>query len=381
VDLALNEGQRLLRESVERFVEKEYAFAARRQLAASEEGFSREVWATFAELGWLAAPLPEDHGGLGGDDVDVAVIMEGFGRGLVLEPYLSTVVLGGGLIAAGGSEAQRAALLPPLAEGKLLLALAHAEPGGRYDLAHVETRAEKDGQGFRLSGRKAVVFHAASADKIVVPARTAGGVREADGITLFLLDRQSPGLALRAYPTVDGLRAAELTLDGARAGAEEVIGATGAGLPLLELAVDRGITAVSAEAAGAMAALVAATREHLQTRKQFGVPLAGFQVLQHRVVDMFMAHELTRALAFRAAAAMDDPDPRARGRAASAAKVQTGKAGRFVGQEAVQLHGGMGMTEELPVGHYFKRLSMIGTLFGDADHHLRRFAELDPAAA
>ena len=380
MDLGLSEDQRLLKDSVERFMGNEYAFDARRALMGSDDGFSREMWAKFAGLGWLGVAIPADHGGLDGTPVETMIVMQAFGRGLVVEPFVSTVVLGGTLVTQGGGEAQRQALLPALAQGKLLLAFAFAEPQSRYNLADVASVARKDGRGFVLDGHKAVVFHADSADKIIVSARTGGATREPDGISLFLVDAGADGLGLRPYPTVDGLRAAEVTLERVRVDADAALGPIDGGLALIERAVDHGIAAVCAEAVGIMAALLAATQDYVKTRKQFGVPIGSFQVLQHRLVDMFMEHELSKSLAHIAAAGVSDPDPRARARAVSAAKARIGKAGRFIGQQAIQLHGGMGMTDELPVGHYFKRLTMIDTLFGDADHHLRRFAELDTDA-
>ena len=376
MDGGLTEEQMLLKDSVERFIERDYPFDTRRDLAAGEEGFSRAVWARFAEFGWLAAPLPEAHGGLGGSPVDVAVLMEAFGRGLVLEPYLSTVILGGGLLSLGGSDAQKTALLPPLAEGKLLLAVAYAEPQSRYNPGDVETKAEWRDNAYLLNGRKSVVFHAATADKLIVSARPAGEARDAAGIGLFLVDREAEGLTLRAYPTVDGLRAAELWLKDVTVGGGAAVGEVEGALPTIEQVLDQAMIAVCAEAVGTMGALLEATRAYLETRVQFGVPIGSFQVLQHRVVDMFMAYELSRALVYRAAAALAAEDAAGRAAAASAAKVQVGKAGRMIGQAAIQLHGGMGMTEELAVGHHFKRLSMIRALFGDTDHHLRRFAAL-----
>lgn len=376
MDFTLNDEQKLMQESVARFVEKEYTIERRREIMAGEEGFSREVWAQFAELGWLALPLPEEHGGFGGSTFDVALLMEAFGRGLVLEPYLSSVVLGGGILAAGGSAARREALLPKLADGTLQLAVAYAERQSRFNLADVETRAESNGGGYLLSGQKGVVFNGAAADRIVVSARTAGSAREAEGITLFLVDPAADGVGRRSYRTQDGLRAVELSLDGVAVPADDVLGPVDGGLALLEAAIDRGIAAVAAEAVGAMQALVGQTQEFLKNRKQFGVPIGSFQVLQHRVVDMFTEQEISKAMAYRAAASVDTDDARARARAASAVKVQIGKAGKFVGQQAVQLHGGMGVTEELAVGHYFKRLAMIDTLFGNADFHLKRFADL-----
>ena len=382
MNFSLSDEQKLLKESAERFIERDYSFQARQKLAAGELGFGRENWATFAELGWLAVALPETDGGLGGSLHDVAVLMEAFGRGLVVEPYVPCVVLGGGLIALAGDEAQKEALLAPLAGGRLMLALAHGEPQSRFDLADVEataTEAPGGKGGYVLDGRKSVVFNAAAADRIIVSARTSGASSDRNGITLFLVDGQSDGVTLRPYATQDGRRAAEVALAGVHVGGGDVLGAIGGGLPLVERVVDDAIVAVAAEAVGAMDALIQATREYLKKRQQFGKPIGDFQVLQHHLVDMFMACELSRALAYRAAAAQGEADALARRRAASALKVQIGKAGKLVGQLAVQLHGGMGMTDELAAGHYFKRLAMIGVEFGDADHHLGRFTALGRA--
>ena len=370
---AFTDEQKLLADSVARFVAKDYPFEARRKLAAGEEGWSRAIWRNLAELGWLAAPFAENLGGLGGGPVEAAIVMEGFGKGLVLEPYIPTVVLGGALLAASG----RHDLMRALVAGELQVSLAWVEPRARFDLAHVETRAARTNGGFALSGRKGVAFNAAAADWIVVPARTAGGAKEKQGITLFLVPKDAKGLTLRPYRTVDGLRAAEVTLDGVVLGGPDgVLGEVDWGHPPLEAAIDRGIAAVCAEAAGIMAQIVATTREYLKTRKQFGVPLASFQVLQHRAVDMYVLAEQASGMAYRAAVLADAREPAERARAVSAAKAWIGKAGRRVGQEAIQMHGGMGMTEELPVSHYFKRLTMIDTLFGDHRFHRRRFAAL-----
>jgi len=370
--LAFTDEQKLLAESVARFVAKDYPFESRRKLLASEEGWSRDTWKTFAGLGWLAAPFAESVGGLGGGAAEAAIVMEGFGKGLVLEPYLPTVVLGGGLLAAGG----RRDLLAEVMEGTLQVSLAWVEPKARFDLAHVETRAVRKDGGFVLSGQKGVVFNAATADWLVVPARTGGGAKDKQGITLFLVPRGAKGLGVRPYKTVDGLRAAEVTLDNVAVAAGGVLGEVDWGHPLLEAAIDRGIAAVCAEAAGIMAHMVATTRDYLKTRKQFGVPLASFQVLQHRSVDMFVLSEQATSMAYRAAVLAEAREPADRARAVSAAKAWIGKAARKVGQEAIQMHGGMGMTEEMPVTHYFKRLTMIDTLFGDHRFHRRRFASL-----
>jgi alkylation response protein AidB-like acyl-CoA dehydrogenase len=301
------------------------------------------------------------------------IVMEQFGRGLVLEPYLATVLLSGQAIARAGAPEQRAALLPDLIAGKTLWAFAHVEPAARYDLAHVEARAIRDGAGWRLSGHKAVVFNAPAADRLVVSARTAGGSGERDGISLFVVPRGAEGVTLRSYRTVDDLRAAEVVLDGVAVGDDACLGAEGTALAAIEEVVDRATAAVCAEAVGIMDVLRETTLEFLKTREQFGVPIGKFQALQHRAVDMLISCEEARSLTMMATLLLDHPKPE-RARAVSAAKVRIGKGGRHVGQESIQLHGGMGMSDELKLGHYFKRLTMIDTLFGDADHHLDRFA-------
>ena len=377
MDIALSDEQKLLKDSAERFIERDYPFDKRRRLADTEEGFSRDIWNQFAELGWLGLAMPEDHGGLDGTLADTAVLMEALGRGLVVEPYLSTVLLGGELLRLGGSADQQAALIPPLIEGRSLLAFAFTERQSRYNPANVETTARAAGDGYLLDGAKGVVVHGASADKLIVSARVSGDSRDEAGISLFLVDGGAEGVTRRGYPTVDGLHGAEVTLDGVAVGGDDLLGPEGGAYPLIERVIDEASVAICAEAVGIMAVLVDATVEHLKTREQFGAPIGSFQVLQHRAVDMFNALELSRALVYRTAetiATSDDAENRAR--AASAAKVQIGRAGKLIGQQAIQLHGGMGMTDELFVSHYFKRLTMIGTLFGDADHHLKRFAAL-----
>lgn len=374
MDFALSEEQQLLKDSVERFVREEYEFEKRRRLAKSEEGFSRANWKQIAELGWLGAGLPEEFGGIGGGAVERMIVMEQIGRGLVLEPYFATVVLGGGLLLEAGSEEQKRILLPKLAAGELMLAFAHAERQARFDLQDVATKAEKSGKGWRLSGEKAVVLHAAAADKLIVSARVAGERRDRDGIGLFVVDKGARGLTRRDYPTVDGLRASEVALDGVEA--EATLGGPGQGLPVVERVVEQAVAALCAEAVGAMQVLHDDTNEYLKTRVQFGRPIGQFQVLQHRMVDMFMEVEQSRSMMLLATLKLDEQDARERARAASAAKVQIGRSGRFVGQQSIQLHGGMGMTEELRVGHYFKRLAMIDLSFGDVDWHLKRFAAL-----
>jgi len=369
VDFNFSEEQTLLRDSLSRLLGDAYDFDHRRALLTGE-GWSRENWARFAELGLMAAPLPEAHGGLGGGPVETLVVMEEFGAALVLEPFVPTVVLGAGLIARAGSEAQQSEHLPAVAAGERLLAAGFYEPKGRYNLAHVETTARADGAGFVLNGHKAVVHGAPMAEVVIVSARTGGGPAEAQGISLFLLPKNAPGLSTRDYPSNDGLRASELHFENVRLGQEHLLGPKDAALPLIEEAVDHAIAAVCAEAVGAMRATHATTMEYARARKQFGQPIANFQVLQHRMVDMFMALEQSVSMTYMATLKLATGE---RARACAAAKVQIGRAGRFVGQSAVQIHGGMGVTDEMKVAHLFKRLTMIDSQYGNVDHHLRRF--------
>ena len=298
--------------------------------------------------------------------------MEVFGQGLVLEPYLSSIVLGAGAIAMAGGESLKSELLPKVASGERLLAFAHGEPNSRYDLTTVETRASRQGSDWSISGHKSVVYGGATADQLIVSARTAGATTEPAGISLVAVDRAAAGVTVRGYKTVDGLRAADVHFDNVVIPTERMLGDPDNASPMIEQTLNNAIVAVCAEAVGIMDRLVALTRDYLKTREQFGGPLSRFQVLQHRVVDMFVAHELSKSLVYRAAAAVaEDPS---NSTAASTAKVQICKAGRLVGQQAIQLHGGMGMTDDLAVGHYFKRLTMIGKLFGDLPHHLHRLA-------
>jgi pimeloyl-CoA dehydrogenase small subunit len=373
MDFSFTEEQILLRNSVQRFVQDRYSFEARKAILASDSGWSSDCWRAFAELGLLAVPFSEEHGGVGGGAIEVMIIMEEFGKGLVVEPYLQTVVLCGGLINLAGSSVQKAALLPKIASGELILAMAYAEPQGRFNLADLVTKAEKTGDGFILNGNKAVVAAAPWADKLLVTARTSGMQRDKDGVTIFIVDKNAPGISTRDYPTIDGQRASEISFENVKLGADTVLGQVGGGLALLEEAFDRTIAAQCAEAVGCMRVLTDATVEYCKTRKQFGQPIGKFQVLQHRMVDMFMECEQSLSITYMVNLKLDESESE-RMKAASAAKVQIGKAGRFVGQQAIQLHGGMGMTDELNVGHYFKRLTMIDAQFGNVDYHLKRFA-------
>ena len=340
---------------------------------AEPDGWSRAVWQQYAELGLLGLPFAEAHGGFGGGAVETMIVMETFGRGLVLEPYFATVILGGGLLRRAASPAQQQALLPQVVQGKLKLAFAHVERHSRYDLADVATTAKQDGAMWVLDGAKSVVLHGDCADRLLVTARTSGNRRDRNGIGLFLVDPSAAGVTRRGYPTQDGLRAAEVTLSGVRVPQDDAIPNA---LPAIEHVVDEAIAALCAEAVGCMQAMHETTLEYLKTRQQFGRPIGQFQVLQHRSVDMLVALEQARSMAMFAAVMAAEEDPTERRRAIAAAKVQIGRSGRHIGQEAIQLHGGIGMTMEYKVGHYFKRMTMIDKLFGDADTHLETLAQL-----
>jgi len=355
-----------LRDTLDRYVRKDYGFEKRRGIIHSDSGWSAEVWAQLADLGVLAVGLPEEHGGLGGGPFDTLLVMEALGRGMVVEPYLATVVLGAGLVARAGSEEQKAEILPAVASGDRRLALAHYERGGRYDLSRIETSARRDGDSWVLDGHKSVVLHGAAADTLLVSAKTPSG------ISLFLVDAKASGVTRRDTPAQDGHRVAEVVLKSAPG---DLVGAEGAALPQIELALDHAIAALCAEAVGGMSALIEATVGYLKTRKQFGVPIGSFQALQHRAVEMYLHAEQARSMSYLAADKLGVSDAAERRRAISGAKVLVGNAARYVGQQAVQLHGGIGVTDELAVGHYFKRLTMITLLFGDVDHHLAQFGE------
>jgi len=375
MDFSYSEEQTLLRNSVSKYLADKYTFDSWRKFTRSDLGRDPAHWKQFAELGLLAAPLPEEHGGLGGGAVDAAVVMEEFGKALVVEPYVPTVIIGGGLLKHGGSDAQKSEWLNKIAAGETMMAFAFAEPQGRYNLADLTTSAKKQGSGYVLNGQKAVVIGAPWADQLIVTARTAGGQRDTKGVSVLLVDKKAKGVSSRDYPTVDGLRAAEITFENVEVPAANVIGPADDALPLIERVVDEAIAATCAEATGCMKVLVDTTVAYSKQRKQFGVPIGKFQVLQHRMVDMFVNYEQSVSITLMVTLKLDESDAE-RAKAASAAKVTIGKSGRFVGQSAVQIHGGMGMTDELNVGHYFKRLTMIDALYGNADHHLKRYAAL-----
>ena len=374
MDLSLSVEHSILRDSVERFVRESYPFDKRRKIVDESESFLQENWQVFSKLGWLGLNLPEEFGGNGGSAVDTMVVAEALGPGLILEPFLETVVIGSKLIQVGSNEKQKSEFLSNLVRGRLILTFAFAEPQSRYSLSDVQLSAKPNGDQFVLNGKKAVVRHASSADKIIVSARTAGDRRDKRGITLFLVERNSPGLSRRDYRLQDDIPASELIFDNVCLRRTAMIGDLDCALPMIELVVDHGIAMVCAEAVGIMSALYTATLQYVKTREQFGQPIGKFQVIKHRMVDMLMACEEARSMAYMATLKLDESDPNVRKRAASAAKVCIGKAARFVGQQSIQLHGGIGMTDELVVGHYFKRLTMIDILFGDVDFHLKRYS-------
>ncbi|PKQ09834.1 MAG: pimeloyl-CoA dehydrogenase small subunit [Alphaproteobacteria bacterium HGW-Alphaproteobacteria-12] len=374
MDFSFTEEQTLLRNTVQSLLGDKYDFETRRKVTKTADGWRPEMWAQFAELGLLAAPFSEELGGLGGGAIENMIIMEEFGRHLVVEPYLETVVIAGGFLREGGTPAQQEAHIPGIVGGETVWSFAYAEPQGRYNLADITTSAKKDGKGYTINGYKAVAIAAPWAQKLIVTARTSGGQRDRDGISIFIVDKSAPGVSTRDYPTVDGRRASEVTLENVKVDADALIGTEGKGLPLVEKITDEAIAALSAEAIGCMKELNAATVEYCKTRKQFGVPIGKFQVLQHRMVDMFMAYEQSVSMTYMVNLKLTENEAE-RTRAAAGAKVQIGKAGRFVGQQAVQLHGGMGMTDELNVGHYFKRLTMIDTQFGNIDYQLKRYSQ------
>jgi len=381
MDFELNEEQRLLQESVGRMLAGAYDAERRKHYASEPGGFSHALWRTYAELGLLGLPFEEKHGGIGGGAAETMIVMESFGRVLALEPYLATVVLGGGLVRLGGSEAMQSAVLPGIASGETLIAFAHAERQSRYDLADVAMTARKDGLHFILDGEKTLVLGGDSADQLIVSARLSGSRRDRAGIALFLVDASADGVTRRGYPAIDGRRAAEIAFSGVRVPAEAAIGQLGNAFALIERVADHAIAALCAEAVGAMEALHESTVGYLKTRKQFGVPIGNFQVLQHRSADMLIALEQARSMALFAAMMADYTDAAVRRQAMSAAKVQIGRSGRFIGQQAIQLHGGIGMTMDYAAGHYFKRLTAIDTMFGDADYHLALLARMVEQAA
>jgi len=371
MDFELSQEQMMLKDSVERFVLDTYEVSNRKELAETTTGYSEANWAIFAEMGWLGVPFSETHGGFGGRAVDLCVIMEALGGGLVLEPFVASALLGGTMIEALGSEEQKAAVLPAIIAGEMKLALAYSEPASGFDLAFVETTATKGGGRYVLNGQKSVVLHAAGADRLVVIARTSGAAGDGSGVSAFLVQADAIGLRRQDYPMVDGGRASDIWLDNVEA---DLVGDEGQALVALEAANDLAICALCAEAVGAMRKVLEITKDYTASRNQFGKAIGDNQVIQHRLVDMFTNVEEAKAITDMAAMRIDGGGADA-SKTVAAAKAKVGEAARFVGAQGVQLHGGIGMTDEYPIGHYFKRLMAIDATFGDANHHLNRFAE------
>jgi alkylation response protein AidB-like acyl-CoA dehydrogenase len=370
-----NEEQQLLADSVVRFIAQDYSFEARKKIVASSQGYSDEVWSTLAGIGLTGLPFSPDYGGFGGSAVDMFSLMEAMGEGLLVEPYLSTVGLGAQFVARGGNEEQKQRVLPAVVEGRLKMAFAQSEEGARFDLGHIATRAKKSGAGFVIDGVKRVVLHGPSADLLVVSARTSGSDSDRSGISLFLVDAKAAGVSMKACRTLDEMRATDIAFKGVAVGADALIGNDGEALALIEEVTDFATALVCAEAVGAMKYANDATLEYLKTRKQFGVAIGSFQALQHRMVDMVISYEQAKSMASLACARVDsEKNPAERKRLVSAAKIKVSEACRHISQESVQLHGGMGMSDELKVSHTFRRLTMIAQQFGDEDHHLERFA-------
>jgi alkylation response protein AidB-like acyl-CoA dehydrogenase len=370
MDFSFSEEQTMLVDSVHRFIQNDYGFDARQKIIGTEEGYSPGNWKSFAELGWLALPFPEEVGGFGGGPIDTMILMEEFGKGLVVEPFLSTILLAGKCLEHAGGQNE---LLTEIISGEKLGALAFVEPQARFNLTDVKTKAAESGGKYTLAGAKGVVLGGPTADFFIVPARTSGDQRDAAGISLFLVHKGAAGLSQRDYATVDGHRASELTFDGVEG---ELLGTKDDGSAILERVIDEAIIGIGAEAVGAMEVMYKTTVEYCKTREQFGQPIGKFQVLQHRMVDMFVEHEQTKSLLYMAAMRMSEGYDGTAKKAVSGLKVQVCRGGKFVGQNAIQLHGGMGMTEEMAVGHYFKRVTVLETLFGNADYHLKKYAKV-----
>jgi alkylation response protein AidB-like acyl-CoA dehydrogenase len=374
MDFSLNEVQAMLDDSIEKFLAKDYDFDSRQANAASELGYSADVWKTFAELGWTAVPFSEADGGFDGGPVEIMVVMQQFGRGLVIEPYLANIVLAGGVLSAAATDAQKEQWLHPIIGGELQAALAFVEPQARYDINDVETSATADGDGWIINGKKGVVLNGGNADLLIIPARTSGNSSDTDGISLFAVDAKADGITRHAFSTFDAHQAAEIDLSNVRVEAAAVLGDIDKGYATLESVIDNATLAVCAEALGIMRVLTDKTVEYTKSRTQFGVPISSFQALQHRMVDMLTACEQTYSLLIWAITANADGSDEAK-KAVSSIKYQIGTAGKQVGQEAVQLHGAMGVTWDLDVAHYFKRLTAIGQMFGSADWHLDKLAD------
>ncbi len=372
MDFIYSEEQQMLADSLRRFIDTDYTFEKRREISRGEAGVDKAVWAQLAELGVLGLNVSDEFGGFGESPATLIAVQRELGRGLMREPVTPSAVIASAILQAAGSEAQKNDWLPLMVAGERIVAVAYLEAHSRFSPLAVNTRARRDGEGYVLDGAKVLAWHGAAADALIVSAKLEG----TDGISLFLVPRDAAGLAIVSYPTMDGHRAADLKLDGVKLHASALLGAEGLGLAALQHGIDWGTAALCAESAGAMEKLIEVTAEYLATRKQFGVPLARFQALQHRMADMLVQKEIALSMVYVAAQALDEADAAARQRMLAGAKITVAKAGRYVGQQAIQLHGGMGMTDELSAGDYFKRLTMIDPLLGDTDYQLDRYSEV-----
>ena len=375
MDFTFNEEQTLIQDQVDQFIQKEYDWERRQSLSNSELGYGDDNWKKFADLGWLGISVSEESGGFGGSAIESMLIMEAFGKGLVVEPFLETIIMAGAIIDDHGTEEQKNEILEPTISGKMQLALAYAEPQSRFNLEDVVTEAKADGDEYILNGYKSVVMNGPASNKLIISARTSGSQFDKSGISLFVVNSDTDGLNKTNYKTVDGRRASDITLENVKISKSNLIGEVDKGFDILDSAIDKSILAISAEAVGAMEVLYKTTVEYCKTREQFGTAIGKFQVLQHRMVDMFMEYEQCKSLLYMATMKFEEGSQDAK-KAISGLKYQVGKAGKYIGQQAVQLHGGMGVTDELNVGHYFKRLTTVGTIFGNTDYHLKKYSSL-----
>lgn len=377
MDFSYTEEQKMLQESVQKFVQKSYDFDTRNKIIDSDDGYSKENWQLFAELGWLTVPFSEADGGFGGSAVDLIVMMEEFGKAMLVEPFTPTAVLSGGMVAALANDAQKAELIPQIMDGSLQLACAYVEPSSRYNLSSVATTAKLDGDTVTLEGNKIAVLNGSNADQLLVVARDSGETTDRDGVSVYLVDASTEGVSIHSYANIDGQMSAEVRFSAVQIPLSARLGDAGTAVEALERVVDQATVGIAAEAVGAMESLLQKTVEYSKTRKQFGTPIGTFQALQHRMADMFIECQLARSIVIMAAMKLDgESDTIEKAKAVSAAKSRVGKAIRKVGQESIQIHGGIGMTEELDVGHLFKRVTALDMMFGNGDYHTQRFASL-----
>ena len=381
MNFEFSEEQTMIKDSVSRFVREQYDFDTRRGIIESDDGISREFWSMFAELGWLSVPFAEEYGGFGGTVIDIAAVMEEMGKGIVVEPYVSTVVVFGGLLSASTNSALKEAVIPSIIDGACLGSFAYMEPQSRYEMSDVSTTATASGDGYTLNGVKTVVANGGTANRFIVSARTSGDQFDRSGISLFLVDSTAPGVEVKTYKMMDGQSAATLTLTDVAVDQSQLLNSVGEGMDLIEQVMPQILIGLSAEALGIMATLNTLTVDYSKTRQQFGTPISSFQVLQHRMVDTFMACEQSKSMLYRGlceskSVSEGETDGSALAKTVHALKATVARYGKTIGEEAIQLHGGIGMTDELNIGHYVKRLMMINTAFGDGDYHQKKFNQI-----